>query len=47
MLSFLRRQQSDIEKLEIMKLSLNDSTDVQLDDQVSFLLTAINDISIK
>ncbi|GLV43850.1 hypothetical protein CBL_11570 [Carabus blaptoides fortunei] len=43
MLSFLRRRESSVEELQIMKLKLDKSTDAQLDDQLSLLLNAIQE----
>lgn len=47
MLSFLRRRETNVDELQIMKLKLDETTDAQLDDQLSLLLNAIQGISIK
>lgn len=47
MLSFLRRRETNVDELQIMKLKLDETADAQLDDQLSLLLNAIQGISIK
>lgn len=47
MYSFLRRQNNNqIDELDMLKLSLNDSPEGQLDNQMSLLLSAIHNIKI-